>query len=429
MIKITENKTILIKDAKILNGSINKGSILIENDKIKEVNPNISVTDADKVINAENKIVLPGLINTHSHLAMTLLRGVGDDLKLDTWLNDHIWPREAKLTDELCYIGSKLAIAEMIKTGTTCYNDMYFHMDQTAKATKETGIRGLISYGMIDLFDEEKKKKELNISKKLIEDYHNSSDGRLQVALGPHSPYTCSQELLEETVKLANKYNIKTHIHVAETQKEVDDLKKERNQTPFEYLNEIGILGENTIAAHGVWATDNDIQIIKKTKTSISHNPSSNMKLASGIAPIKEYLENGINVCIGTDGCASNNNLDMFKEMKLTTLLQKVHNYNPEVLTAQETLNMATINGAKALGINAGRIDENYKADLILVDNNTINMTPDNNSLSNIIYASIATNTDSVICNGEILLENKELTTINEKELMEDTEVIAKELQ
>ncbi|MDO5852242.1 MAG: amidohydrolase family protein [Methanobacteriaceae archaeon] len=426
---MTENKTILIKDAKILNGSINKGSILIENDKIKEVNPNISVNDTDKVINAENKIVLPGLINTHSHLAMTLLRGVGDDLKLDTWLNDYIWPKEAKLTDELCYIGSKLAIAEMIKTGTTCYNDMYFHMDQTAKATKETGIRGLISYGMIDLFDEEKKKKELNISKKLIKDYHNSSDGRLQVALGPHSPYTCSQELLEETVKLANKYNIKTHIHVAETQKEVDDLKKERNQTPFEYLNEIGILGENTIAAHGVWATDNDIQIIKKTKTSISHNPSSNMKLASGIAPIKEYLENGINVCIGTDGCASNNNLDMFKEMKLTTLLQKVHNYNPEVLTAQETLNMATINGAKALGINAGRIDENYKADLILVDNNTINMTPDNNSLSNIIYASIATNTDSVICNGEILLENKELTTINEKELMEDTEVIAKELQ
>ncbi|MGN1321635.1 MAG: amidohydrolase family protein, partial [Methanosphaera sp.] len=252
---MTETNSILIKDTTILSDSIIKGSVLVVDNKIEEISTNLVDKDADIVINGQNKITMPGLINTHSHVAMTLLRGVGDDQDLQTWLNEYIWPREAKLNEELVYAGSKLAMAEMIKTGTTMFNDMYFYMEETAKAVEESGMRALLGYGMIDLFDEEKRKSELNETKKFIDKCHNTADGRVQVAVAPHAPYTCSEEILKESKKLADTHNLKLHIHVSETKQEVTDLQKERNETPFEYLNNIGLLDENTIAAHGVWTT------------------------------------------------------------------------------------------------------------------------------------------------------------------------------
>ena len=425
---MTETNSILIKDTTILSDSIIKGSVLVVDNKIEEISTNLVDKDADIVINGQNKITMPGLINTHSHVAMTLLRGVGDDQDLQTWLNEYIWPREAKLNEELVYAGSKLAMAEMIKTGTTTFNDMYFYMEETAKAVEESGMRALLGYGMIDLFDEEKRKSELNETKKFIDKCHNTADGRVQVAVAPHAPYTCSEEILKESKKLADTHNLKLHIHVSETKQEVTDLQKERNETPFEYLNNIGLLDENTIAAHGVWTTPEEMKILKEKNVSISHNPSSNMKLASGIAPINDYIKNGINVGIGTDGVSSNNNLDMFSEMKLTALLQKVNTLDPKVLPAKETFDMATKNGAKALGVNSGKIKEGKLADIIIVNTNVPHMTPVRNPLSNIIYSALGTDVDTVICDGKILMENKELKTINEKEVISDAINAAAEL-
>ena len=417
---MAETSSILIKDSTIISDKIHKASILIVDNKIQEISNSLSQGDADKIIDAKDKIAIPGLVNTHSHAAMTLLRGVGDDQSLDTWLNEYIWPKEANLNGELVYLGSKLAMTEMIKTGTTTFNDMYFYMQQTAKAVDESGMRAVLGYGMIDLFDEEKMKTELKESKKLIKDCHNTCNGRITVAVSPHAPNTCSEELLIKSKKLADENNLKLHIHVAETKKEFTDIKNEKDLTPFQYLDSIGILNQNTIAAHGVWVTPEEIKTLAKKQVSIAHNPSSNMKLASGIAPVYEYNQNGVNVSIGTDGVSSNNNLDMFSEMKLATLLQKVDQLDPQAVPAQETLNMATINGAKALGINAGQISEGKLADIVLVDTRIPHMTPVRNALSNIVYSSLGTDVNTVICNGNILLEEKELTTINEAEIIEE---------
>lgn len=425
---MSETTSILIKDTTILSDKIKKASILIVDNTIEEISNDLSVTDASKVIDGTNKITMPGLVNTHSHVAMTLLRGVGDDEELQTWLNDYIWPKEAKLDEKLVYAGSKLAMAEMIKTGTTTFNDMYFYMEETAKAVEESGIRGVLGYGMIDLFDDEKRKQEIKATKNLIKNSHNTANGRVQVAVAPHAPYTCSEELLSESKKLANKHNLKLHIHVSETQQEVNDLEKQRNQTPFEYLDSIDLLDENTIAAHGVWTTDNEMKLLKEKQVSISHNPSSNMKLASGIAPVSKYIKNDINVAIGTDGVSSNNNLDMFSEMKLTALLQKVNTMNAKTLPAQATFNMATENGDRALGINTGSIKEGKLADIVLVNMNVPHMIPVRNPLSNIIYSALGSDVDTVICDGQLLLEDKKLLTINEEDAIYDAKLAAQQL-
>ncbi len=425
---MVETNSILIKDTIILADDIKKSSILVVDDTIQEINNSLNENDAEVVIDGTNKITMPGLINTHSHVAMTLLRGVGDDQSLQTWLQEYIWPKEANLNEELVYLGSKLAMAEMIKTGTTTFNDMYFYVEETAKAVDESGMRAVLGYGMIDLFDEEKMKSELKESEKLIKNCHNTCDNRVTVAVSPHAPYTCSEDLLIKSKEMASKNDLKLHIHVSETKQEVKDIKNNTGKTPFEYLDSIGVLDSNTVAAHGVWPTDDEINIIKEKGVSIAHNPSSNMKLASGIAPVAEYLEKGINVGIGTDGVSSNNNLDMFSEMKLTAFLQKVNTLDPQVLPTKETFSMATENGAKALGINAGKLQEGKLADIVLVDTMLPHMAPMRNALSNIIYSSLGSDVDTVICNGKILLENKELKTINEQEIIQEVNERAFEL-
>jgi len=425
---MAETNSILIKDTTILSDEIKKSSILVVDDTIQEISTSLNKNDAEKVIDGTNKITMPGLINTHSHVAMTLLRGVGDDQSLQTWLEDYIWPKESNLDEELVYWGSKLAMAEMIKTGTTTFNDMYFYMEETAKAVDESGMRAVLGYGMIDLFDEEKMKSELKESEKLIKKCHNTCENRVTVAVTPHAPNTCSEELLIKSNELASKNDLKLHIHVSETKKEVEDIKNNTGKTPFEYLDSIGVLNSNTVAAHGVWPTSNEMDIIKEKGVSIAHNPSSNMKLASGIAPVTEYLDKGINVGIGTDGVSSNNNLDMFSEMKLTAFLQKVNTLNPQVLPTKDTFAMATKNGAKALGINAGSLREGKLADIVIVDTLVPHMTPVRDALSNIIYSSLGSDVDTVICNGKILLENKVLKTINEQEVIQEVNERAFEL-
>jgi 5-methylthioadenosine/S-adenosylhomocysteine deaminase len=425
-----ESKNILIKDATIISNEIKKSSLLIQNDKIVEISDKLSVNDADEVINASGKVLIPGLVNTHTHLSMTLMRGLADDMPLDTWLNNYIWPVEAELNPEYCYAGALVACAEMIRSGTTCFNDMYFYMDHVAKAADEAGLRGIISHGMIDFGDEDKRRQEFKESIRIIKKCHNTGNGRIQVAFGPHSPYTCSQELLSQVKRKASKYGVRIHIHVSETQKEVFDILEAHGKRPFEYLDELGFLGSEVTAAHAVWLSKNEIDIIKHSEVKLSHNPSSNMKLSSGVSPVSGLLNKDVCVSIGTDGPASNNNMDMFEEMKLTALLQKVTTMDPTVLNAEEVFKMATINGAKSLGLEdqIGSIEVGKKADITLIDARSPQLTPFRNPISHIVYSANGGNVDTVICNGEILMKNRKLLTLDENMILEAAQNASEEL-
>ena len=429
------NNTILIKNAIILDPEkdINvKKDLLIKDDLIYKIDEEIAQDNVDKIIDAKDKILLPGFVNTHTHLSMALFRGLADDLSLDEWLNDNIWPMEANLNEYYCYIGALLGAVELIKSGTTTFSDMYFYMEDVAKAVEESGIRAVLSYGMIDFGDEEKRKAEIEKNMNLFKNCHNTADGRIKVFFGPHSPYTASEELLKEVRKLADENNIKIHIHVSETQKEIDDVSAEKGLRQFEYLDSIGFLGPDVLCAHCVWLSDEEIEIIKKHDVKISHNPCSNMKLASGIAPVKKLLDNDICVAIGTDGASSNNNLDIIEELKTASLLQKVSTLDPEALNSDEALAMGTIEGAKALGLDdeIGTIEVGKKADLILIDTNNANMIPDSSKLSsNIIYAANGFNVDTTICNGQILMENRQLTTLDEQDIYKKAKEAIDELK
>lgn len=430
------DSTILIKNAIILNPGENDclkttSSVLIKDDIIAEIGDNIT-EKADKVIDGEGKILMPGLINTHTHLSMTLFRGLADDLSLDTWLNDYIWPVEAHLNGYYCYIGALLGAVELIKSGTTTFSDMYFYMEDVARAVDESGLRAVLSYGMIDFADEEKRRAEIAANVDLFKICNNAAEGRIKVFFGPHAPYTASKELLDEVRDLASKFNTGIHIHVAETQKEVEDILEQTGKRPFEYLDDIGFLGPNVVAAHAVWLSEEEIDIIMDREVKISHNPCSNMKLASGISPVANMLSHDICVSIGTDGASSNNNLDLIEEMKTASLLQKVATLDPKVLTSEETVAMATINGARTLGLEneIGSIEVGKKADLILIDTDEANMTPDSSCISsNVVYAAKGSNVDTTICNGKILMENRKLTTLDEEEIYKKARAAIVELK
>jgi 5-methylthioadenosine/S-adenosylhomocysteine deaminase len=394
-------------------------SIAITEGRIEEISQDIK-GEADFVIDARNKIVMPGLINTHSHIAMTLLRGVADDLPLRKWLRDEIWPIESKLEEKHVYAGSLLGCLEMIKTGTTCFNDMYFFMDSIARSIRESGIRGVISHAMFGGEIEIKKAKES------IEKY---SGGRIKVFFGPHSPYTCSEELLIKTKELAEEYNAGIHIHIAETEEEVEKSRKEKGKRPFEYLDSIGFLGKNVICAHSVWVSKKEIKIIKNRGVKISHNPISNAKIACGIAPVPEYVQAGITVSLGTDGAASNNNLDMFEEMKACALIHKMNKKDASVLPAQKVLEFATINGAKALGMDEiGSIEVGKKADIILVGIDKPNLTPMTNPASHLVYAAKGSDVETVIIDGSIIMQDKNLRTLDESQVIKFAVEQAKDL-
>lgn len=429
------DNSILIKNALILSPNTNfenKQSILIKDNLIAEISSQIDESNASKIIDATGKIVIPGLINTHTHLSMTLFRGLADDLSLDSWLNNHIWPMEANLNGDFCYIGALLGAVELIKSGTTTFSDMYFYMEDVARAIDEAGIRAVLSYGMIDFGDEEKRKNEIKANLELFEACDGMADGRIKVFFGPHSPYTASEELLIKVRELADEYNMGIHIHVSETQKEIEDVSSQKGLRPFEYLDKIGFLGPDVVAAHSVWLSDNEIEIIKKNNVKISHNPCSNMKLASGVAPVSKLIENDICVSIGTDGASSNNNLDLIEELKTASLLQKVSTLDPKVLNSDEAIAMGTIKGAEALGLESeiGSIEVGKKADIVLIDTNSANMVPDSSSLSsNIIYSANGSNVDTTICDGKILMENKKLTILDEEEIYAKARKAIKELK
>lgn len=422
---IIENAYILTMDPE--KGDIENGVLVIENGIIKEIGSSTE-SKADKVVDAEGNVVMPGLINTHCHAGMTLFRGYADDMTLQDWLENHIWPAEAKVTEEDIYVGTQLACLEMIKSGTTAFADMYIHMDRVAQAVEESGIRAALSYGMIDFGNTEKADAELKEGSRFVKEWNEKAEGRITTMYGPHAPNTCSREFLIRVKEQAVKDNARIHIHVLETEAELNYMKENFGMCSIHFLKNIDFWGPDILAAHCVWLSDGDIKILAEYKVNISHNVISNMKLASGIAPVAKLIDAGASVSLGTDGCASNNNLDLFEEMKTAALLQKVSTMDPTVLPARKVLEMATVNGAKALGINSGMLKEGCNADIIIVDMKKPHLTPSYDVASHMVYAACGKDVRTTIVNGKILMEDYRVISLDEQSILEKMEKTSKEL-
>ncbi|NMB79342.1 MAG: amidohydrolase family protein [Methanomicrobiales archaeon] len=366
--------------------------------------------EADLIIDGSGTIALPGRVNTHTHAAMTLLRGYADDMILQDWLSQKIWPLEAHLTPKDVYWGTKLACLEMIRTGTVAFNDMYFMMEEAAKAVDEAGIRAMLCYGFIDLFSPEKREAECKATENLVSHIRSLNNPRITAAVGPHAIYTVSPEGLKWCAEFANEEKIGIHIHLSETEKEVNDCIAQHGKRPAVHLDECGILTPRTVAAHCCWLDESECTLLGKRGVFPSHNPASNMKLSTNRAmPYHWLAAAGATPCLGTDGCASNNNLDMFEETKTAAILQKFFWNNPTVLPAHEALAMAGASGAKALGLSTGILATGRPADLILVSTKTVANTPLHNATSNLVYACNGSAVETTICNGRVLMLEREV--------------------
>ena len=409
---------------------LRNSSIFIRDGIIREIGKTGS-SSADVEIDAKGKIVLPGLINAHTHLSMTLFRGFADDMQLQDWLQKKIWPLEAKLTDEACYLGALLGSAEMIMSGTTSFVDMYFHMEHVAKAVAESGLRGFLSYGVIDLFDPAKAKSEQDNTRKFFDYVQKLDNSRIKFALGPHAPYTCSAEMLLWAKNFAEKNRAILHIHIAETRREQADFQKQHGMRVVEYLDKIGALSKNMLAAHCVWLTKSEVGLLAKAGVGVAHCPVSNMKLASGgVAPLPEMFESGIAVGLGTDGASSNNTLDMFETMKVCALLHKAHRWDPTILNAQKTLDLATIEGARALGVEdeIGSVEVGKRADIILLNSKAPNLAPlhgKDTVISDMVYSASSANVDTTIVDGHVLMQNREIRTFSLEKTLSETQEMA----
>ncbi|MFW6377335.1 MAG: amidohydrolase [bacterium] len=408
---------------------IKDSSVIIEDNIIKDIVKNVdddSDHNFDDIIDGRGKMLLPGMINTHTHSSMTLLRGYADDLALQDWLENKIWPFEATLTADDIYWGSKLAIMEMVQTGTTTFVDMYFQMAHVARAVEESGVRGVLSEGLIEIND---GITGLDSSLEFCKEWNGQASGRIYTMLAPHAPYTCSQSFLEKIITYAEDYDLGINIHVSETKKEFQDNIEKYGSTPVEYLNEIGLFSRPVIAAHCVYLTEEDIEILREKNVTVSHNPCSNMKLASGIAKIVEMLKKNVNVSIGTDGVASNNNLNIIEEAKIASYLQKVETLDPRVMNISTLLRILTKNAAKTLPYqDIGEIKIGYKADLILVDfEKSTSYYPHHNNLSNFFYAGSGMDIDTVIIDGRIIYNKNEFLSIDKEEVLFNIRRIIKE--
>ena len=421
---------ILIKGVQLDNRISN---IYIEDGVIKTLSsPNEEIEyEPNTVIDGKDKAAIPGFINMHTHAAMTLFRGYADDMPLTPWLEQKIWPQEKKLTEEDVYWGAKLACLEMIKSGTTTFFDMYYHFDATAQAVSEMGLRAFLSEACFDFFKTDlMKKSKIRIAQeyeKFLRNTDYQSKNRIHYAIGPHAIYTVSGELLQWASDFAKDNNILIQTHLAETEEETANCVRQFGATPVRYLKRLGILSSNLVLAHGLYVDEEEIRMLAESGTGVVHNPASNMKLASGERfKFKEMKEAGVKVALGTDGCASSNNLDMVEVMKLAALLGKVWRRNPEVLTCNEMLEAATRTAGEILRQNIGVIREGMRADLCLIDLKTPVFTPNHNFVSNLVYSANGGCVDTVLCNGQILMQNKKVA--GEEEILENAARRAYEL-
>jgi len=394
---------------------IEDAEILIENNLIVYAGKRVEAPafEADKTIDGQGSLAMPGLCNMHTHTPMTLLRSIGSDLPLDRWLHEAIFPVEKHLTDDAVRAGSDLGIMEMLRFGTTSFNDMYMHMDMEAEAVRDSGMRALLGHGVVD-FDESCSDLLPNIA--LIEKWNHAADDRIRVSLAPHSEGATTQKVLEKIREAAETYHVPVHIHVSETKLDFDGSLERRGLTPPQYLEKLGLLKYPVLAAHCVWFTDEDIELFARTGAVILHNPISNLKLASGVAPIAKMLKAGCKITLGTDGVASNNNLNLWEEIKLMPMLQKGIGLDPTVVSPAQTIAAATSTGAKGMGYdNLGLLREGYLADLILIRMDEAHMYPCHDMESNLVYSVQGSDVCLTMVNGKVLYRNGEYTTLDPK--------------
>jgi len=426
--------SILIKNSTILTQNDSRrrihGDIYIDDHVIIECSEKPLSLEAEFKIDGTNKLVLPGLINTHTHIPMTLFRGYGDDMVLGDWLAKRIWPVEAKLDKKAVEIGTELGLLEMISSGTTSYLDMYFFEEAIAKATERVGMRGFLGFALIDFDTPEYEAAELLPQcEQFVRRWKNNP--LISPLIAPHSAYSCKPETLQNALQIAIRYNVPLHTHCSETRDEVYDVEKKYGVRPVEQFKKYGLLKKGTILAHCGWITKNEILDMKNASVSVSHCPVSNMKIATGgFAPVPELLDAHIPVGLGTDGAASNNTLDMFETMKFCALVHKNHRWDPTVLPAQTVVDLATLGGATTLGVQhtLGSLEEGKTADLIMIDLKKPHLTPLHDPISHLVYAVRGTDVCTTIVNGTPLMLEKEFLTIDVEKTLEHSKKIASEL-
>lgn len=391
--------SILIKKVRLQGDVVD---VLIQGNRFDSIGSNLDA-QADVVIDGSDKAILPSFHNAHTHAAMTLMRGYADDMDLHTWLSQHIWPFEAKLTEDDIYWGAKLACLEMIKTGTTFFADMYWHWRGTARAVEEMGVRAALSAAFFDFGDQGRAES----MKQQVMNLHAASTGysdRITFILGPHAIYTVSSDSLQWLGRYAAEHGLLVHTHLSETQKEVEDCIREHGLRPVQYFEKLGLLAPNLILAHAIWMTAEEMALLAKYGVQVVHCPISNMKLCSGQFDYAGMQRHGVKVALGTDGCSSNNTLDMFGEMKTASLLAKVTAMDPTLCTAQEAFDIATVHGARMYGLDGGRIVTGKLADCMLVNLDHVQLVPGHNLISNLVYSANGSCVDTTICNGRVLM-------------------------
>lgn len=430
---------ILIKNGYVISMNKNReifknGSILIENDRIKavgRVEPSLINSDVE-VYDAQGKIILPGLINTHVHLSQQLGRGVADDVVLLTWLRERVWPYESSFDYEDSLVSSTACCVELIKTGVTTFLEAGGqYVDAMAEAVEKCGLRACLSKSTMDEGEglpkawQKTTQEELDLQEELFKKYNNTAEGRIKIWFGLRTIFNNSDELIKGTKILADKYRTGIHMHVLEVKEEMDYTRATRGETTVEHMNRLGALGPNLVAAHTVWLTEREIDLFRLYDVKVSHNPGAAMKVVLGFAKIPEMLEKGIAVSIGTDGAPSNNRMDMMRDMYLTSLIHKGRTLNPKTVSAEQVLEMATINGARCalMEKEIGSLEVGKKADLIILNPDTIHSLPVIDPVANIVYAMSSENVESSMCNGKWLMKNREILFLDEKELLEKVKI------
>lgn len=395
--------------------NIHETDLYIEGSRIAAIGNKPEGFKENKVIDGRNKLAIPGLVNCHTHSYMSFMRNVADDLSFMDWLFGTIDPIEQQMTDEDTYWGACLAIIEMMKSGTTCFNDMQMNIHQTTRAVKESGMRAVISRGLVGSGNDEAGQMRL---RQAYEERDAAADcDRLTFMLGPHAPYTCDDGFMRIVSEEAKKNNMRIHVHLSESESEIQQIKDKYGCTPIEMADKNGLFDVPAIAAHCVQITESDMDILKAKNVSVVTNPASNMKLGNGFAPVPEMLEKGINVCLGTDGAASNNSLNLFHEMSLLALIHKGVKRTPQCISAKENIRIATINGAKALGLEKeiGSLEVGKKADIAILNLNTPSLTPRNNLIAGLSYSANGSEVETVIIDGKVTMEDRKVLTMDEE--------------
>lgn len=419
---------ILLKNI-VVKGAVS--DILVSEDRIVMIRPADHDSAADlrddcEVVDCSGKTAMPGLVNMHTHAGMSMMRGIGEDIVFHDWL-DRIWDVESKIDDEYVYHATKVACLEMIKTGTTTFNDHYWHMPMAHKAAMEMGLRPILAYVICDRNDPEESERQKIQCRQTYEETRNWNDHSV-FAIAIHAIYSVREEMILWSVGFARRHGLKIHIHVSETRKEVEDCKAQHDgMSPVEYLDSLGALGPDVIAAHTLWLSDNDVRILGERGVTCVHNVNSNLKLASGYRFMyNELRDAGANICLGTDGCASSNNLDMLETMKTSAMIQKAWRDDPSAMPLDELVAMATVNAGKALDLEIGRIEEGALADILIVDTQNYNFLSPGSFEANLVYSAHSDCIDSVICNGKFVMRGSVVP--GEREILEEAKNVLRKI-